>query len=149
MSFGWSVGDILAGLQLLHQIGTALKDSGGASSEFQDSVSFLQTLSRTLNHLNAIQNKPVDPDIAENLKNQCSHIRVPLTEFLDDVRRRYGPSLGVNSTRNKIFAAPRKIQWALSTSKKIKKLQERIAVPMAAVGMILGQQVMCVHHQSP
>jgi hypothetical protein len=142
MSFGWSVGDIIEGLKLLHQIGSTLKDSGGASSEFQDTVSFLQTLSRTLNHLNALQDTPLDPDIAENLKNQCCHIRMPLTEFLDDVGRRYGPSLGVSSTRNKIFAAPRKIQWALSTSKKIKNLQNRIAVPMAAVGMILGQQVM-------
>jgi hypothetical protein len=142
MSFGWSVGDIIEGLRLLHQIGSALKDSGGASSEFQDTISFLQTLSRTLNHLNALQETALDPDIAENLKNQCSHIRVPLTEFLYDVSRRYEQSLGVSSTRNKIFAAPRKTQWALWTSKKIKKLQDRIAIPMAAVGMILGQQSM-------
>jgi hypothetical protein len=142
MSFGWSVGDIIEGLRLLHQIGSALKDSGGASSEFQDTISFLQTLSRTLNHLNALQETALDPDTAENLKNQCSHIRVPLTEFLYDVSRRYEQSLGVSSTRNKIFAAPRKIQWALWTSKKIKKLQDRIAIPMAAVGMILGQQSM-------
>jgi hypothetical protein len=81
MSFGWSVGDIIEGLRLLHQIGSALKDSGGASSEFQDTISFLQTLSRTLNHLNALQETALDPDTAENLKNQCSHIRVPLTEF--------------------------------------------------------------------
>jgi hypothetical protein len=142
MSFGWSAGDIVAALKLLYQIGIALRDLGGASSEFQDTLSFLQTLSRTLQHLNALQATPLDTGIVENLREQCNHIRVPLTELLDDVGRRFGPTLGVNSTANSVFAAPWKIQWALSTSKKIKRLQDRIAVPMAAVGLMLGQQVM-------
>ena len=47
MPFGWSPGDIVAALKLVQQIGSALKDSGGASSEFQDCLSFVQTLSRT------------------------------------------------------------------------------------------------------
>ena len=96
MSFGWSVGDIIEGLRLLHQIGSALKDSGGASSEFQDTISFLQTLSRTLNHLNALQETALDPDTAENLKNQCSHIRVPLTEFVGCTNRIKRLSVGIN-----------------------------------------------------
>lgn len=141
MSFGWSAGDIVAALKLLHQIGIALRDSGGASSEFQDTLSFLQTLSRTLQHLNALQATLLDSDLSDNLREQCDHIRVPLTELLDDVGRRFGSTLGVNSIANRVFAAPRKIQWAVSTSKKIKRLQDRIAVPMAAVGLMLGQQV--------
>lgn len=72
MSFGWSVGDIVAALKLLHQITTALKDSGGASSEFQDVLSFLQTFSQTLQHLNALQSTPLDPDLAENLQNNVN-----------------------------------------------------------------------------
>jgi hypothetical protein len=63
---------------------------------------------------------------------------------LEDVGKRFECALGVNRARNKLLAAPKKIQWAISTSKKIKQLQDRIAVPMAAVGMLLGQQVMYV-----
>src|ERR1700738_2095527 len=109
MSFGWSAGDIVAALKLVQQIGSALNDSGGASSEFQDTLSFLQTLSRTLQHLNSLHVTPLDPDLAENLREQCNHIRVPLQAFLDDAGRRFEPALGVNSRRNRIFAAPRKI----------------------------------------
>jgi len=142
MSFGWSAGDIIATLQLLYQIGSALKDSGGASSEFQETDSFLQTLSRTLKNLNALQATPLDPSFAENLREHCSHIREPLDAFLDDIGRRYKPALGKNSGRNKILAAPRKIQWALSTHKKIKQLQDRITVPMTAVTLLFGQQIL-------
>src|SRR6266536_4306743 len=135
MSFGWSAGDIVAALKLLHQIGVALKASGGASSEFQGTYAFLQTLSRTLQNLNALQATPLDSDVAENLREQCDHVRVPLAEFLDDVGRRFGPALGVHSTKNWVLTVPRKIQWALSTSKKIKCLQDRITVPMAGIGL--------------
>lgn len=142
MSFGWSAGDIIATLKLLHQIRSAIRDSGGASSDFQDTLSFLQTLSRTLQHLNASQATPFNPELADNLREQCDHIRAPLAAFLNDVGSRFGPALGVKTTRHWIFGAPRMIQWALSTSKKTKRLQDRIAVPMVSVGLILGQQIM-------
>jgi hypothetical protein len=144
MSFGWSAGDIDAALKLLHQIGSALRDSGGASSDFQDTLLFLQTLSRTLEHLNVLQATPLDSDVVDNLREQYNHIRVPLTAFLDDVGGRFGPSLSVQNERNKILAAPRKIQWELSTSKKVKRLQDRVAVPMASVGLMLGHQILYV-----
>ncbi|KAF4625253.1 hypothetical protein G7Y89_g12917 [Cudoniella acicularis] len=141
MSFGWSVGDVVAALQLLLKIGHALKDSGGASSDFQDAYSFLQTLSRTLQHMNALQYTLLDEAVAEELREQCNHIRAPLEAFLEDVRSQFENSLGANSTRHAVLTAPRKIQWAISTSKKLKKLQERVAIPLAGVGIILGQQI--------
>jgi hypothetical protein len=142
MSFGWSAGDLVAALKLLHQIGSALRDSGGASSDFQETISFFQTLSRALEHLNVLRSKPLDPEIAEQLREQCDHIRVPLVTFLEDVGGKFELSLGAKSRRNKLFAAPRMIQWALSTSKKVKRLQDRIAVPMASMSVMLSQQIL-------
>jgi hypothetical protein len=138
MSFGWSAGDIVAALKLLQQIVSAIRDSG---EDFQDTLSFLQTLSRTLEHLNALQAISLDPELVDNLREQCDHIRAPLAAFLNDVGGRFGPALGVSSRRNRIFSASRRIQWAFSISKKTKRLQDRIAVPIASVGLILGQQI--------
>lgn len=139
MSFGWSAGDIVSAVKLLYQIGTALRDSHGASSDFQDTISFLETLTRTLEHLNTLNTLSVNPTIATNLREQCDHIRRPLQSFLEYVRPRFERALGEGSKRNKISAAPRKIQWAKMTSKKVKELQGRIATPMAAVGLLQGQ----------
>jgi hypothetical protein len=48
----------------------------------------------------------------------------------------FGPVPGNNSTMNTLFSAPQKMQWAVLMSKKIKRLQQQIAVPTAAaVGM--------------
>lgn len=140
MSFGWSTGDVVTTIRVLYKVGIALKEAGGASSDFQDTTSFLQTLTRTLEHLNALQNIKLDVNITSNLREQCDHIRVPVEGFLCDVGK-YQTSLRAQSKRNKILSVPRKLQWALAASKEAKKLQDRVAVPMAAVALILGQQV--------
>jgi hypothetical protein len=139
MSFGWSAGDLVAALKLLYQIGSALKKSGGASSDFRDTLSFLQAVSE---HLNLLQTTPLDPQVAESLREQCDHIREPLSAFLKDVEKKFEPNIGLQSDCKKILAAPRMVQWALFTSKKAKQLQHRITVPMASVGLLLSQQIL-------
>ncbi|KAG4439656.1 hypothetical protein IFR05_004853 [Cadophora sp. M221] len=140
MSFGWSVGDLIAAINLLTKIGGALREAGGASSEYQDATSFLSTLQITLENLKSLDTISIDVHKVDNLRQQCEHIQVPLATFLDNVNRRYEASLGSLSQCSRLLCAPRKIQWALYTSKKIRHLQERIAVPMAAVNMLLGLQ---------
>ena len=69
---------------------------------------------------------------------------MPLHAFLDDVKRRFEPCLGVSSRRHGLLSTSRKIQWALSKSKKVRRLQDQVVVPMVAVGVMLGQQIVCV-----
>jgi hypothetical protein len=142
ISFGWSAGDIITSINLLFKIGIALRTVGGASSEYQDAVSFLSTLPITLEHLRAFTSLELEECKAENLRNHCEQIRLPLNSFLQDVTAKFEPSLGLSRRRNMLSRAPREIQWALYTSKKLKKLQARILLPITAVNMLLGLQTM-------
>jgi hypothetical protein len=141
MSFGWSAGDIVAALQLLHKVAIALKDSGGASSEYQDVSSFLDILSVTLQHLKALQSAPLDPELAKNLQQLCEHVQGPISSFCEHIRSSFERDLGADSTRLKFLTTGRKLQWALSTSKKVQTLREKIGGPMVGIGIVLGQQV--------
>lgn len=49
--FGFSVGDFIAGGQILVQVIGAFKDAGGASSKYAAEMSFLNSLKSTLDHL--------------------------------------------------------------------------------------------------
>jgi len=142
MSFGWSAGDIVAAIQLLHKATTALKDTGGASSDFQDTTAFLDILSSTLQHLKTLQTALLDPEIAKNLERLCEQARGPILTFCDYIRSSFERDLGSNSTRLKFLTTGRKIQWALSTAKKAKALRERIGGTVIAISVILGQQVL-------
>lgn len=142
MSFGWSAGDVIAAINLLVKVAGALQEAGGASAEYQDAVGFLSTLRTTLEHLTSLDALSLEPRKAENLRRQCEQIRGPLRAFLDDATARFEASLGSAGRRSKVLTAPRKIQWALYTAKRVRRLQERIMVPMAAVNMLLGLQTM-------
>ncbi|CZT43966.1 uncharacterized protein RSE6_04079 [Rhynchosporium secalis] len=133
MSFGWLAGDVVSALNLLYQVSTALRESGGVSSDYQDTISFLGTLTITLEHLNAVQSISLDSGVADNLRDQCDHMNVPSRKFLVNANRRSDSSLSSTCTR--------KIQWAILTAKEVKKLQDKIAVPMAAIALLLGQQI--------
>jgi hypothetical protein len=141
MSFGWSAGDIVAALQLLNTIIVALKDTGGASSDYQDVSYFLNILSVTLQHLKALQAAPLDPNLAKNLEQHCAQMQGPLTAFHERISSRFERDLGAGSTRLKFLTAGRKIQWALALSKEAKKLQAKIGGSVAAIGIILSQQI--------
>jgi hypothetical protein len=142
MSFGWSASDIVAAIQLIHKVTTALKDTGGASSDFQDTATFLDILSSTLQHLKTLQTAALDPELAKNLERLCEQVREPISTFCEYIRSSFEGDLGHNSTRLKFLTTGRKIQWALSTAKKAKVLRERIGGTIIAISVILGQQVL-------
>ena len=124
MSFGWSAGDIVAALNLLHKVVLALKDAGGASSDYQDVSSFLNVLTVTLQHLKVLQAAPLNLDLAKSLRDLCEQVQGPLTSFCERIRTSFERDLGADSTRLKLLTASRKLQWAFSTSKKVKDLRE-------------------------
>lgn len=140
MSFGWSAGDVAAALKLLYRLGNSLRESGGASSDYQDTIAFLQTFSQTIQHLHAIQATSLDPPIAQTLRDQCGQIRGPLQAFLEDANK-FESSLGLNK-RKKLWGIGRNIQWEVAMKNKVKALQNRVEVPVASISIILGQQVL-------
>src|SRR6266702_3239936 len=143
MSFGWSASDIVAAFNLLNKIRIALKDAGGAISDYQEEVSFLQTITLTLTHLKALQEAPLDINLLNNIRCHCDHIRGPLGTFLSDIQHSFETSLGAEASKlNKVLSSPKRIQWALSTSKNVKALREKIASPLSAILVAMSQQIM-------
>lgn len=142
MSFGWSAGDLALAVKLLYQVGVALKESGGASSDFQDTLTFLQTLSLTLQHVSALQNlqRSGDLEITENLRAHCTLIREPVGNFLAKIHTKYERQLGKDSKWYKLQPAWKKLRWALSISEKAKQLQGRITTSMTAISVIMIHQ---------
>ena len=139
MSFGWSVGDIVAALQLVRTVVVALKDVGGASSHYQDTCAFLGVVTVTLQHLQALQNARLDPDLARNIEQYCIQIQGPLTSFRKRIHSSFERDLGPDGSRLKLLTAGRKLQWALSTSKNVKDLENKIGRHIAAIGVVLSQ----------
>jgi hypothetical protein len=141
--FGFSVGDFIAGGQLLVKVISAFKEAGGASSKYASEVSFLNSLKSTLDHLeqylgNTSHSNHLFPDISKLLQE----IREPWEDFKGFLDK-YEPSLGVSSSRSKLGKAPRTIQYTLKDiSGKVEKLRRQTQEPLQAVNSLLSLHVM-------
>jgi hypothetical protein len=141
MSFGWSAGDIAFALQILYRVGSAFKEAGGASSAYAETTIFLDSLQKTLEHLRIFASTTFDADKIDELRNQVSQLRGPVTRFVDDVKK-FEPALAATSKGGKFLSVTRKVQWALQMPKKLKKLQSEVTVPMMTLSLLLGSSIL-------
>lgn len=142
-AFGFSVGDFIAGGQLLIEVINAFKEAGGASSKYASEVSFLNGLKSTLDHLEQFvsstsQSNQLSPVISKLLND----IRGPWDEFKKFLDK-YEPSLGASSSRSKLGKAPRTIRYtAKDISGKVGNLRRQTEQPLQAVNSLLSLHVM-------
>lgn len=141
MSFGGSAGEIVAALQLLSKVIGALKDTDGASSDYQEATTFLRIVSVTLEHLKSLQAAPLDPGLACNPEQVCEHVQELLLLFRNQILSSFERDLGAGSTRIRFLSAGRKIKCAFPTSKKVKTLQTKIGGSIAVIGLVLSQRI--------
>lgn len=142
MSFGWSVGDLVGAAQLLRKIVIALKDAGGASDEYGEEMAFLQSLAVTLRHLDALQLAPLERDVLLSLQEHCIQVREPMLIFLKDIQHRFQGPLGQKQSWTNAVATSRKVQWALSVSKRVRRLRRRISGSIDAIQLCLSHQTL-------
>lgn len=141
--FGWSVGDLVASLQLVVKIAGALKETGGAKSDYQESIEFLLGLETTLQNLRSVAPSLVNQPQESAVQLEAKKIVKPLSIFLAKIQNFHG-ALGLESKRSPWRTAPRKVQWAIFVSKEVKKLRDRISVPMFSLNILLQSQTLYV-----
>jgi hypothetical protein len=141
MSFGWSAGDLVAAVNTLAKIGKALKDSGGAATEYQEAVTYLNSITRTLNGLEELlQNNPNlrwETDLAE----QGNILRSVIEDF-DKKIKKYDNSLGAETERKKARRVPREVQFALFLSDQVKELRTAITQPQLILDVFINLQTL-------
>jgi len=110
--FGFSTGDIAGAIKLIAQIVKALKETGGASSEFQEVLQYLKTLLLTLQHLQKLKTTCTDPSLVNAIHTLTSTAEEPINDIIRNIQK-YEPALGSTSTRSARGKALRKIEWTL------------------------------------
>ncbi|KAK3366776.1 hypothetical protein B0T24DRAFT_633598 [Lasiosphaeria ovina] len=132
MSFGWSAGDVVAALGVLNKVRNALKESSGASSDYQGEVQCLRTLSLTIQNIDKLPLDSLNPELSRNVQEYCKQLKDPLFSFIDRIQKCYETTIGPASTTPRLLSAPKKIHWALSTAKKVRELRDKVAGPLSA-----------------
>jgi len=140
MSFGWSVGDIVSCIAVIVRVSKGLKDSTGATAEYEAAADFLNGLKTTLEKLKEHLDSYPDTFHAKDIGEQAERLKAAVEKFKVKAEK-FEASLASDSTRSSIRRAPRKIQWTLFAD-SIKELQRAISQPQNVLNTILLLQTL-------
>jgi hypothetical protein len=136
-AFGWSASDLVVAAQFVVKVAVALREVGGAASDYQESVDFLCAVELTLQNICKVRSLPRCDVHAAIVHEQAQSIGSALKIFIDDIEG-FDKSLGAKRKRGFNHGALRKVQWATLVSKRVTKLREKISLPIATINTNLG-----------
>ena len=139
--FGWSTGDIVLAAKFVVKVGTALRESGGASEDYQQSAQFLFSLEQTLTSLVFLESVLPQDASADMIISQARMVAEILNSFVTSINK-FEASLGRYHRKGFRHGMVRKLQWTIFVSGKVKELQSKIALPIATINTNLGLQAM-------
>ncbi|PQE09528.1 Ankyrin repeat-containing protein [Rutstroemia sp. NJR-2017a BBW] len=119
MSFGFSIGDFIAGATLIKEIISALR--GTAKLEYRELELELHGLKRALDELEHLQPGPGQEVAVNSVKAAALMCRYPLEEFQANLNRKVA----------------RKVQWNISMLDEVQKLRAYIAAHVGSLNMRL------------
>ncbi|CAI9629923.1 unnamed protein product [Alternaria burnsii] len=139
--FGFSAGDFMAAIHLVHEISTALRETDGASSQYNQTIGQLQGLERLLRSVQSAYSADVDPQQLEMLQLLGHQCHIPLNKFFSKIKT-LEPSLGSLGMKNdRIFdrakRAARKVKWGVQIRKEVSELNAAMGGWINAINMQL------------
>jgi hypothetical protein len=135
MSFGFSIGDFLAAIELVHDLAIALSDSHGSVAKFKGLVQELYSLERAMIEAKTLQ---VPSGLESELwmvQQAASQAQAAITDFLQK-NDGYVRSLGQGSSKWWKDAF-HKVKWALFKAKDVEELRACLRGHTLAMGIML------------
>ena len=134
--FGFSVGDFIAGINLIRQLINALEDSAGSTSEYRELIKELYSLERALIEVKHLELSKSQCNQQIALRQAASQCQETIDGFLQTIRK-YQPALSNGTSKSSFQDGLRKIQWALCKKDDVQKFRAKVSGHTAAINIIL------------
>ena len=122
---------------MIRKVSKALKETGGAASEYQNVVVELKGLKYVLQHLEALEPTADNIGHVNAIRGMALACRIPLLEFLGKLEK-YESSLGPWGARHTFQAIHRKTQWAISFREEVDKLRAMVVAKQISIKLLLA-----------
>ena len=124
-------------IDLVRKVAKALKETGGASSEYQAAVIELNGLEHVLQHLQALDPTEDNSSHVNAIRGMALACQLPLRDFLTRLEK-YESSLGPWADRTTYRGAGRKARWAVEFAPEVKKLRTLVAAKQISINLLLA-----------
>ena len=136
-TFGFSVSDFIAAINLVKDLIDALKDSGGASDHFLAVIRELQEVENALQGVRQLKEKLGSYPQQAALEQAAVQCRYCIDEFLKTIAR-FQPRLRLGGSGKMLRDSLRKIQWALCRKKDAQAFVATLHGHRSSITILLG-----------
>jgi hypothetical protein len=139
--FGFSFGDFIAAIEVIHKVVRALKRSSGAQSHFYQTVADLESFETVLRRVEALSPTTSSPKTLEAIRLCAFKCHLPLNHFLQRVRiyekRMDRPSGSKTQLVKSVTGVYWKANWAIKIEQEVAKLKTDIGPLLEAISVLL------------
>lgn len=121
----------------MKKVTKALKDAGGASSEYQQVVIELKGLKNALRHLEALEPTEDNASHVNAIRGMALACQLPLRDFLTKLET-YESSMGPFAPKHSFRSAGRKAKWAVVLAADVEKLRALVAAKVLSINLLLA-----------
>lgn len=141
------VGDFITVINLFKDVGLALKDSGGAASNFQMALRDLQAISNILLHLKKLKFTHGTLSEANAIRALAYQAQEEVQLFLDKIDK-YQKTLGSRAPKGFHHGTLSKLRWAQFVQGQVNGLQLNIHNHMRNISALMGMLHQAAHEES-
>jgi hypothetical protein len=138
--FGWSAGDLVTSIKILYSVASAFKDASGASSQYKETASWLESFASDLERMREYITENPDARYTKNIVEQVGRIDKYYGEF-ETYLQKYDKGLSSSKGSNVVVGAGKKVKWALQELKgKVDSLKFAVTGPIVSLNLLLALQ---------
>jgi hypothetical protein len=139
--FGFSFGDFVAAVEIIHKAAQALRRSAGAQNQFCQAAADLESLERVLKRVQALGPANTSPETLAAIQLYAYTCQLPLRQFTQRIKeyeRHLTPPIntGVQVSKD-IKGVYWKVKWALQIEGDVAKLKAAIGPGLTAISLLL------------
>jgi hypothetical protein len=136
VGFGFSAGDFIAALELVHTVINTLRDSGDSSTEYQALIRQLYTLESALIRVKHLELDDVQHAEVVALRQAAAQCQNTINGFLEKVKK-YQPSLRPGGSGRRVKDGWMKVKWALCKKEDVVGFKADLAAHTGSIELLL------------
>ena len=139
--FGFSVGDFVASIELIHKAAKALRSTSGATGHYQQTLLDLELIESVLRRVQGLSPASASPETIRTIQLCGLACHVPLDHFLQKAKK-LEPFLNFNGNSSAanflhIRKAGHKLRWAILLEEDVAKLKASIGPGIEIINTLL------------
>ena len=146
--FGFSAGDIAMAVKFTVQVANAMRDTGGAVSDYQQSFEYWKNLLVVYQQLHGLHAQCTDPELLQEIRALAAAAEKPVHSYIKGLHADFGATLNDCQITSKTLRSFKKAKWALHASKKEEKFRQQMSAQLQTIQMKFEQLNMLVSRVS-